>query len=138
MRSALHEPDGLLGVIAKVETLRNLKKISGSASNFLLDLTIKVPVLSDFKTQARVRLYQDSKQREVLEWKQVGQLGHLAYNRGFMIMESQGQTCKALVLGIHVIKDEHKIPWFGRATATSFTKTHYANYIKALESIALK
>jgi hypothetical protein len=52
--------------------------------------------------------------------------------------EPDGTGTRLFVLGVHIIKKESRVPWIGRATATSFAKTHYSNFILALESMLKK
>ena len=126
---------GIHRMVAAVKTHRNLVKISEDLHELKLKLSIRVPVLSDFETQAVIRVSDDGQKRGILEWRQFGTDGHLSFNRGAVIVEAMEEAVKVRVIGLHVIKPEHRIPWIGRLQAEAFTREHYANYISALESV---
>jgi len=127
--------DGAIFKLASaVETQRNFTKTKEEPKSLRLKLAIKVPIVADIQTQDDVKVFEDSRGREIMEWRQYGEEGDLVFNRGAVIVQPNGDNCKVLVVGLHIIKPEKKVPWLGRGTATAFAKTHYGNYIKALES----
>lgn len=135
IRSRLQAPGGIFNVVSAVKTQRNFVKLEETANTLSLKLSIKVPIFSDFQTQDLVSLREDASGRGILEWKQIGDEGHLQYNRGAVVVESSGSSSRVTVIGVHILKQENKVPWVGRDTASTFAKTHYSNYIAALEEV---
>ena len=135
IRKALFEKGNIFRLVAAVKTQKDFVKLAQTDRELSLKLSIDVPVLSNFRTQDRIRVYEQNG-RGVLEWQQIGDEGDLAYNHGVMIINDDRDRTKAFVLGVHIIKPERKIPWFGRGTAAAFAKSHYTNYITALEEVS--
>ena len=133
IQNLLTSRGGIYKVVTSIKTLRNFEKLSESDSEVSLRLSIAVPLVSDFKTQGRIRISDHSEKRGVLEWSQIGTDGDLLYNRGAVVVEDNGKTTRAFVIGIHILKLKNKIPWVGRKTALDFAKTHYQNYLSSLE-----
>lgn len=133
VREALKkDPHAVMDLISKVKTLRNFETVKESQSDDDLKLSVNVPVLADFKTHVRVRVYEVGQEKGVLDARQIGDYGDLAYNRCYVILEPDKDSTRAFVLGVHILKPEKKISWAGRAIATNFAKTHYSNYLYAL------
>jgi hypothetical protein len=129
----LSAPDAIYSLVTNVPTLRDIHKISEDKDQLQMSLAIKVPVVSDFHTVIESKIYQDAKGRKVLIWQQVGDSPDLVYNEGAVICaEAQGKT-RVFAIGIHILKSARKVPWLGRGTASAFAKTHYGNFITALE-----
>lgn len=122
-------------LVTNVKTNRNFVKQASSDDEARFRLEIKVPVLSNFRTEVVSRVREDGEGRCVLEWSQAGEYGDLVYNQGAVVTSPEGNKTRVLVIGIHIIKTDRKVPWFARGTAKSFAKTHYGNFIEALESV---
>lgn len=133
----LFEKESLYNRVAAVPTLRNIEKKSesGKGLNQTLHIKtdIKVPVISDYHTEVAVTFHEDPKGRGLLEWKQESDYGQLDYNQGAVIAEPDGQATNIYVIGIHIIKREHRVPWLGRGTASAFAREHYSNFLTSLE-----
>lgn len=134
VRALLLDPEGSYRLVTSVKTMRNFQKLSESEGQVRLRMSIKVPVVSDFKTEVLSHSREVAKTFTALEWKQAGDFGDLTYNQGAVVAEPMGEKTKMLVIGIHILKPERKVPWLGRGTAKSFAKTHYGNFIEALRS----
>jgi len=126
---------GSYRLVTSVKTMRNFEKISEIDGETRVKMNIKVPVVADIKTEVVSRVHQDAQGHGIIEWKQAGDYGDLVYNQGAVLVESAGEKTRVLVIGIHVIKPERRVPWFGRGTAKSFAKTHYGNFVEALETV---
>ena len=135
IQAELKSVGGIYKVVSSVKTQRNFEKIRETPSELSLKLDIKVPIFSDFKTQDHIHIFEDSYKRGILEWSQIGTDGDLAFNRGAVVVEAAGDSSKVMVIGVHVIKPTKKVPWVGRSTASEFAKTHYQNYLAALEEV---
>ena len=135
VRAVLKRPGGIFTFASVVETQRNLVKIKETPTSLSVRLAIKVPIVADILTQDEVKIIREEKDGGVLEWRQIGDEGDLVYNRGDVVLKADGDNCRILVVGVHVIKEARKVPWIGRGTAAAFAKTHYANYIKAVETV---
>lgn len=140
IRDLLAKPGMTWALVNNVKTLRDLEKINSEEGAEAGDLhfrtAIKVPVVSDFHTEVRLNLHElERDKREILEWRQVSDEGDLSYNQGFVLIEAVGAQTRVFAVGVHIIKLEKKVPWIGRGTASSFAKSHYANFIAALEKI---
>ncbi len=133
--AVLAKEGGILRVVAAVKTHRNLRKIYEELRLLRLKLAIHVPVIPDFETQAEIQVRDGPGERGVLSWRQLGTEGHLEYSRGAVMVQGDNAYCRVRVVGLHVIKPEHRIPWIGRLQADSFAREHYSNYIEALETV---
>lgn len=136
IRKRISGPKNLFRSIAAVKTLTDVAETKcphpASEPSFCLTTAIDVPILPDFHTDAQVILKENSDKRVVIEWKQFDDVGDLTYNQGATIAEPDGGLTKITVIGIHIIKQENKVPWIGRATARAFAETHYGNFIRGL------
>jgi len=141
VQNLFKNPHGVYKVVSAVKTLRDFHDMEEKPQDITLGLSVKVPVLPDFKTKERIRVYEvnkeKGKERGTLDARQSGTDGDLAYNRAYVIVEPAGEKTNVFVIGVHILKPERKVPWLGRGTASNFAKTHYTNYILALEE-ALK
>jgi hypothetical protein len=126
-------------LVRKVKTLVNIQDVSTSPDKMsaFLKTEIDVPVVSNFKTSVRVEQRKASDTKLIVEWKQDSLYGSLSYNQGVAIIEPQVDQSKMTVVGVHIIKDAFKVPWIGRATASSFAKSHYCNFIRAVDTLDL-
>ena len=134
-KKELFRPGAILKLVRNVKTLRGTTKIESSknsATEFCINTAIKVPVVSDFHTDVKVKLYDPSDRRTILEWRQVDDMGELSYNQGAAILEPDEGKSKVTVIGIHIIKPKNKVIWLARGVARSFAKTHYGNFVAAL------
>jgi hypothetical protein len=138
IKKILAAPGGIFRQVSAVKTQRNFTKIEEKPNFLNVKLAIKVPVFSDILTQDIISLKETPKGVGIMEWRQTGEAGDLAYNRGLFVITPDGDKSKVFVVGIHILKPERKIPWVGRATASNFAKTHYAGYISAVESLSPK
>lgn len=133
-KSEFSQPGFGLKLLENVKTLRNTEEVESpgnSTKEFCVRTAIEVPVRSDFHTDVKVRYYEPSDNKAILEWKQTDGLGELSYNQGAAILEPDGDKSRLTVIAVHIIKQTEKVPWVGRALARSFTKTHYGNFIEA-------
>jgi hypothetical protein len=135
--------DSIMGLIAKVKTLRNTDKIFSTPNEkndeFCIKTAIKVPVVPDFHTEVRMHLFKATDKESVLEWRQIDQSGELVYNQGAVIIEpADANKTKVSAIGIHIIKEKNKVPWLGRSTARAFARSHYGNFVTALRELFLK
>lgn len=131
VRAFYAQPGAIFQTLAAVKTQRELEKLSESTNALELKLAIKVPVVRDYHTQDRLALENDR-----LSWRQSSGEGQLEYNQGYVQITPEGESaCRVLVVGVHLIKEEHRVPWIGRGTAARFARTHYAGYIDALETV---
>jgi hypothetical protein len=145
VRELFKDEHGVYAVVSRVKTLRDFHDKEEKPQDITLRLSVKVPVLEDFKTREHVRVYEvapdkkapDKDVKGVLDARQSGDEGDLAYNRAYVIAEPDGDKTNVFVIGVHILKPERKVPWLGRGTASGFAKTHYTNYILALRD-ALK
>jgi hypothetical protein len=132
IKKLFDDEHGVMNVVSRVKTLRNFENIEEKPKQARLNLSVKVPVISDFKTREDVRVYQITPEKGVLDARQIGAEGDLDYNRAYVILEKAGEDLHVFVIGVHIVKQEKRVPWLGRGTASSFAKTHYTNYVNAL------
>jgi hypothetical protein len=126
-------------IVRKVKTLVNFDDVQTSPDRMrtFMQTEIDVPVVSNFKTAVMVEQAKLSDTKYAVQWKQKSDKGSLVYNQGVAIIEALGDRSKMTVVGVHIIKEENKVPWIGRATASSFAKSHYCNFIRATDKIDL-
>ncbi len=135
VKAALQTPGSIPKMVCAIKTQNCVETVSQSPVDFRVKLAIHVPVLSDFKTEDLIWIYEGVQGRGVYEWKQVSDGGHLTYNHGAIVAWADGEQTKVLGIATHIIDQAHQIPWYGRAVANVFTKKHYSSYITVFESL---
>src|SRR5262249_31484913 len=109
VKTFLSKPGGAYQLVSSVKTLRNFdQRPDGS-----VHMSVKVPVVADFRTEVTHRVHEDPPDRWILEWKQTGDYGDLAYNQGALVAAKDGDRTRVLVIGIHIMKPDHRVPSVG-------------------------
>lgn len=122
-------------LVRKVKTLVNVSHLAQVREGTIqMQTEIDVPVVSNFSTEVEVAQRKVNDRKLTVEWKQLNGWGSLTYNQGTAIIEPDGDRAKMTVIGVHIIKEANKVPWIGRATASSFAKSHYCNFIRAVDA----
>lgn len=131
VREQLRKPGGIYEVLQAIKTQRDLVKLTETPTEVEVKLAIIVPVVSDYHTQDKITL--DGNR---LSWRQSTTDGELAYNQGYTQITAEGESAvRVLVVGVHFIKPESRVPWIGRGAASRFAIRHYGGYVTALGSV---
>ncbi|PIT99151.1 MAG: hypothetical protein COT74_09060 [Bdellovibrionales bacterium CG10_big_fil_rev_8_21_14_0_10_45_34] len=140
LSKAMGRPDILKSLLENIKTLKDLDILTEIKNPLVLKMKIDVPVINDFSVEEVVRHYEKldpakKSKTYVIEWHQNSDFGEMSYNHGATVAKQYKDKVRVFVVGVFILKNDHKMSWITRGAAKNFAKSHYASYIDAVNAV---